>query len=332
MKTILSLCMALFIIGNSYANPNPKRKKLLDKTFSILEANVANPAWLDTQDYQNFKASLYSDAAMDLSKEDFDALVKKEREKLPFTHFQLNRIPRKKKSQAKSTSSASAPIVSWKELQPNTAYLQIRSFSIRAQPVLKAVSEIGSKNYDNLIIDLRNNTGGNLEGPIAVGTFLTNQPIDAGVFLTRKWYEQHHRPATHKEIQSLPFLMDMTYQGISKMFQEEAGFRMVIPARNNPVFTGKVYVLINENTASANEPLIELLQRGKIATLVGTKSAGAMLSAEFFTVNKKYRTFIPIADYITATGHRIDKVGVSPDIEVDPAKALDYVLENVINK
>ncbi len=330
MKTIVSVCIALFVLGSTYANPNPKRKKLLDKTFTLLEANIANPAWLDTQAYRDFKETLYSDAAMVLSQEDFDALIKKEREALPFTHFQLRPKKRKKKKSSSSTPTKRVPIVSWKELQPNTAYLRIRSFSIRAQPVIEALTEIGIDRYEHLIIDLRNNTGGNLEGPIALGTFLTNQPIDAGVYLTRKWYEQHDRPATPEEIQSFPFLKDMTYKGINKMFADEAAFRMVIPGHNNPVFKGKVYVLINQYTASANEPLIDLFKREKVATLVGSTSAGAMLSAQYFKVTKDYKMFLPIADYQTATGTRIDKVGVTPDIEVDPTTALKYVLENLI--
>lgn len=332
MKTIITFYLALFVLGNTYAHTNPKRKKLLDKTFTILEANIANPAWLDTQAYQNFKETLYSDAAMRLSQEDFDTLIKKERESLPFTHFQLRPKKRKKNTKAKSTSTKRVPIVSWKEIDPNTAYLRIRSFSVRAQPVLEAVTQIGLDRYENLIIDLRNNTGGNLEGPIVLGKFLTQQPIDAGVYLTRKWYDTHNRLATPEEIQTFPFLKDMTYEGINKMFAEEAAFRMFIPGHTNPTFKGKVFVLVNENTASANEPLIDLFKKNKIATLVGSKSAGAMLNGAYFKVTKNYKMFLPIADYQTADGTRIDKVGVSPDIEVDSAKALNYVLENLIGK
>ena len=129
----------------------------------------------------------------------------------------------------------------------------------------------------------------------------------------------------------MPFLQDFTYQGIGKMFAEQEAFRMVLPPHQHPIYKGKVFVLVNENTASACEPLIDLLKKEGIATLVGSSSAGAMLSGKWFQVNENYKVFIPISDYQTADGDRLDKKGVQPDIKVDPNQALDYVLSELIN-
>jgi carboxyl-terminal processing protease len=91
-------------------------------------------------------------------------------------------------------------------------------------------------------------------------------------------------------------------------------------------------VLIDSNTASACEPLIDLLQKKNIATLVGSNSAGEMLSGQTFKVDDNYQVFLPISDYQTADGDRLDKKGVAPDHEVDPEQALDYVLEQLIGQ
>ena len=114
------------------------------------------------------------------------------------------------------------------------------------------------------------------------------------------------------------------------MFQTQEAFRMVIPGHERPIFQGKVYVLVNHNTASACEPLIDLFQKFDIGTLVGERSAGAMLSGQTFPLNDDYDIFIPISDYQTAEGKAIDKVGIEPDVKVDSEDALTHVLEELI--
>jgi C-terminal processing protease CtpA/Prc len=39
---------------------------------------------------------------------------------------------------------------------------------------------------------------------------------------------------------------------------------------------------------------------------------------------------LPIADFITAGGYRIDKVGVAPDVERKSSEALEHVLNVLI--
>ena len=197
---------------------------------------------------------------------------------------------------------------------------------IGAEQMRNVLDEIGTDTYENLIIDLRDNGGGVLEGPVVLGQFLTAKTIDGGCHLTRKWFDRNRRPATSADIQSLPFLKDFTVKGIKKMFREEAGFRMVIPGHDRPVFKGKTYVLVNTKTASANEPLVAVFKREGIATLVGSKTAGRMLNGAWFSLGEDYTLFIPTADYLTARGNRLDKVGIQPDIEVAPGQELDHVL------
>ena len=58
-------------------------------------------------------------------------------------------------------------------------------------------------------------------------------------------------------------------------------------------------------------------------TLIGETTAGAMLSSQFFDIGDGYAVRIPIADYYTASGVRIEGVGVAADIAVEPSRALD---------
>ena len=331
MKTLITVVFAFF----TFTQPiNEERKaqriEILDKIFTTLEDNIADVRWLEEQSYKDFKSLVYSDSILALNGQDFYTTFNEGRRTLPFSHFEL--VPKRRQSTNLSDNkeipaSKAIPAVTWEEIDEKTAYLKISTFIISAEPVLKAISEIGEDKYEHLIIDLRNNGGGSVDGPVVLGQFLTQQPIDAGYYLTRKWFENHDDYPTSAQVDQMPFLQDFTFAGIGKMFAQEEAFRMVVPGHNRPVFQGKVYVLIDHWTASACEPLIDLLKKKNIATLVGEKSYGGMLSAKFFDVNDSWKIFIPIADYYTADGTKIDRVGVSPDIEVASSNAKAYVLE-----
>ena len=52
-----------------------------------------------------------------------------------------------------------------------------------------------------------------------------------------------------------------------------------------------------------------------------------MLAASPFVVSGKYMLMLPIADFYTYDGVRLDRVGVTPDIEVKSDDALNKALE-----
>ncbi|AXT20332.1 hypothetical protein D7030_04220 [Flavobacteriaceae bacterium AU392] len=330
MKTLITIFIATFILFNPIKeDPKEKRIKFLNKVFEQLETRIANPAWLETKSYKAFKKKLYKEKNLLLNENDFLSLLNKEREKLPFTHFYLKR----KKTRTTSTiNKKEGPAITWRAIDKQTAYLNARTFSGNGLAMIKALQGIGYSNYNNLIIDLRGNTGGSLDAPVILGQFLTNKAIDAGYYMTRKWFLENKRDATLKDVPSFPFLKEFTSEAIQKMYANEAAFRMVIPEHDRPIYKGNVYVLVSKHTASACEPLIDLFKKEKIATLVGVQSAGAMLSGFEYTINEEFNIFLPIADYQTANGERLDKIGVAPDVKVESEKALDYVLDILINK
>lgn len=326
MKTLFALLFCTITFANPVnTDPIEKRIETLDKMFVQLESRIANPAWLDTDSYRAFKKSLYSEESLKMSDEQLVLFINTERKKLPFTHFSLSM----KKSKSQASGSDAQPYISWRPINEQTALLNVGGFPTDPSNMIKAVSEIGVDKYDNLIIDLRGNDGGSLDAGVILARFLTTEPLDAGFYLTRKWFDNHGRQATIEDMAGFPFLEDFTYAGITKMYQQEA-FRMVLPGHNNPTFQGTVYVLSDNISASACEPLLDIVKEMEIATVVGERSNGAMLSAYWFDVNEDFRVQIPIADYQTARGDRLDKVGVMPDVLVPSQEALDHVLNVLI--
>ncbi|HEY0039486.1 MAG TPA: S41 family peptidase [Flavisolibacter sp.] len=325
----LAIIMCLLMISSKLVLANDdwkERKAMMTKVFTTLETHIANPHWLAGSAYQKFKKLMLSKRKLKLPMDEYKNLFDQKKQGLPFTHFDLIA----KAPQASEIKTVRKSPFSWKEINGATVYLDIDQFTDDATGMFQVINQIKQKQYENLVIDLRGNGGGTLDAAVVLARYLTNQSVDAGVYLTRKWYLQNKELPTAAQIASIPYLTDMTYKGIQKMFEKEAVFRMVLPPHKEPVFKGQVYLLIDKNTGSACEPFVYELKKLPNATVVGERTAGAMLSGVGFFINDKYNLFLPIADFMTADGTRIDKVGVAPDIEVKSADALDHVLGKLI--
>lgn len=304
----------------------PERYKDVQTIIQIAENHICNPAWIETDAWKSFKRTIQSEEMMQLSLQDFVKTFNVEKKKLPFTHIYLTPT---KESITKSPAMQQ-PAFELNTLNEQTALLTIRSFVADAPGMIQLVQKIQAGSYSNLIIDLRGNEGGTLDAAVVLGRFLTNESIDAGVYLSRKWFLEHRGYPEREDIQAMPFLQDMSYDGFGKMLDENGAFRMVLPPHSNPTFQGKVYVLIDGITGSTCEPLVDRLKKSGRATLVGQRTSGGMLSGRYFNVSDGLNLFLPVADYITAEGTRIDKVGVEPDVEVPAEKALDYILNTLL--
>ncbi|WP_435578077.1 S41 family peptidase [Gilvibacter sp.] len=300
------------------AEPPAKRERQIETILELTKANICNPHFLETPQWQEFVTTLEQAKTLNLNDEEFARLFNQASKKLPFSHYYLN--------YTKGGSSSSRKNFSLEEIDTNTALLNVASWSRDPQAMIKVIGQIESKGYSKLIIDLRDNTGGTLDAAVILGQYLTNQTVDAGTYITRSWFEQTADYPTQDEIAQMDYLKEMSYAEFGRMMQQPA-FRMIIPGHNNKVFEGEVMVLVNENTASTNEPLVHLIQQYHLGTLIGTKTAGNMMSGRFFKVSRKLRLFLPVADYVTAEGIRLDQLGVTPDVQVSSGQALDKAKE-----
>jgi C-terminal processing protease CtpA/Prc len=337
MQKVMMLIVFFFSLLSVDAQPSPiavaekSAYRMVEATevqqiIKVLEENICNPSWLATPEWQALAAEFQSEEMLALPLDEFQRAFNRKVKTLPFTHLFLRLINRKTTA---TPGKNTTPPFQLKALNAQTALLTVRAFASDGPAMAKLVQQIEAEGYENLIIDLRENTGGSLDAAVVLGQYLTAQPIDAGVYLTRKWFLKHDRYPTKAEIQQFPFLKDMTYPGIMKMFAENAAFRMVLPGHSNPIFNGRVVVLTSNTTASACEPFVDALKKLKVGTVVGEKTNGAMLSGSSFKINEDLRLFLPVADFMTDEGTRIDKVGIAPDIDVEADKALDYVLEEI---
>ena len=93
-----------------------------------------------------------------------------------------------------------------------------------------------------------------------------------------------------------------------------------------PHFAGRVVVLIDGGVASAAEPLADVLQATRRATLVGETTMGAVLTAVYTTLPGGWGFYFPEGTYINAAGVELERRGVRPDIAVPSARAQERPL------
>jgi C-terminal processing protease CtpA/Prc len=326
MRTIIliSVLVLTSLFGNAQQTKNSEEK--FELILELAEKNICNPALLNTPEWEDFKTIMRSDSIAQLTGKEYKRAFNRHSEDLTFSHFYL-----KYHSPKKAATKNSKKAFELEEMDGETVVLKLRQFVADAAGMQKIVKEITAKGYENLIIDLRNNGGGTLDAAVVLARFLTGEPIDSGVYLTRKWFNTNDHYPSKNEISAFPYLMDLTYEGIQKINREPA-FRVVLPPHQNPTFEGKVFVLTNGNTASTCEPVVDILKRKKVATVIGERTAGAMLSANFFRVNEEFSIFIPVADYLNEEGVRLDKKGVSPHIKTKSEEALNVALQLIATK
>jgi C-terminal processing protease CtpA/Prc len=82
-------------------------------------------------------------------------------------------------------------------------------------------------------------------------------------------------------------------------------------------FQGRVVILVNEHSASAAEMLAAFAQENRLGTIVGTKTAGRLLSGRAFHVGEGYMLGLPVAAYFTWNGALLEGIGVIPEVEAE---------------
>ena len=301
-------------------------REIAEQALALTKTKIFNTNLVQTKDWQAFEKSVLnlSEKVQDDAEMVFGFYYYAG--KLPFSHFALYRKTNNPEDLPEDTSKVE--FLDLKDVNPATTLLTIRSFAGNGNQLDSVFALIKKAAKPNLIIDLRGNSGGNISG-LKLVTNLTDKAYPGGVFLTNKWFKTHSNPPTENEVQQFTTLseanLELLWDGIHNL--DGLGIR-VIPEKT--VYQGKVFVLVDNATASTCEPIVYGLKHYKLATIIGEKTAGAMLNGEAFGLNEQWHITIPTADYYTPNGKRLDQVGVEPDIKVSFKDALDYVLKNLV--
>ena len=171
-------------------------------------------------------------------------------------------------------------------LNEKTGYIRIKNFGENTYAeMLVSLAQLANDGFENLVIDLRDNTGGYLEAAVQMANeFL---PKDRLIVYTqgRKSARQNYNSDGRGTYQHLPLV-----------------------------------VLINENSASASEIFAGAMQDNDRATIVGRRSFGKGLVQQQIAFPDGSMVRLTIARYYTPSGRCIQKpysAGETKDYEKD---------------
>jgi carboxyl-terminal processing protease len=175
-----------------------------------------------------------------------------------------------------------APVSESEIYEDKIGYVRLREFNRRATDELREdIEDLIDEGIEALILDLRNNPGGDLNQAIEVSSlFIGEGPIVQIEYANRSQLEILY--ATGRTLsQELPLI-----------------------------------VLVNGNSASASEIVSGAIQDHERGTIVGVDTFGKA-SVQSQIPFRRGAAFITTAHYLTAKGRVIDDVGNTPDIVVE---------------
>ena len=173
-------------------------------------------------------------------------------------------------------------------LDDKTGYIKIKNFGEKTYPeMLIALANLQQQGFENLVIDLRDNTGGLLQSAVQIANeFLPNKRL---IVYTQGLHSprQNYTSDGHGAYQTMPLT-----------------------------------VLINEGTASAAEIFAGAMQDNDRATIIGRRSFGKGLVQQQIPFPDGSMIRLTIARYYTPSGRCIQKPYVDGE---DPEYAQDLI-------
>lgn len=187
---------------------------------------------------------------------------------------------------------------------------------------------------DRLIIDLRGNAGGGIGGLRLMG-YLTPHRLPIGYSLTKKRATKGYKREELVQFTRIPDRKSALIWLLLRYAFIDKSIAIVTEGLGPQRFHGRIVVLTNQHTSSAGEMVAGFAKENNLANLVGTKTAGRLLSGSSFKVGHGYILGLPVAAYLTWQGALLEGTGVAPDHNVElPYEALkegrDTQLEKAI--
>lgn len=175
------------------------------------------------------------------------------------------------------------PIIEMDRVDGDIFIIKLYNFSENAPlEFRRALSEFARSGSTRLILDLRNNPGGYLEGAIDIASWF----FESGTVVAREQFGDGQ---------------EIVYR--SKGY--------------NALLNTKVVVLVNEGSASASEILAGALRDQRNIKLIGIKTFGKGSVQELTPLTDKTSLKVTIARWLTPSGTSLSENGLDPDYKVE---------------
>lgn len=174
-----------------------------------------------------------------------------------------------------------AQTVKYEMLEGQTGYLSVSEFdSVTYAQYEEALNKLTDQGMTGLIVDLRNNPGGNLN--------------------------------------TVCEMLDLVLpKGTIVYTEDKDGKRETATSDDEHQINVPMVVLVNGNSASASEIYAGAIQDYGIGKIVGTQTYGKGVVQQIFDLGDGTSVKLTIAEYFTPNGRSIDGEGITPDVEVE---------------
>lgn len=174
-----------------------------------------------------------------------------------------------------------AQTVKYEMLEGQTGYLSVSEFdSVTYAQYEEVLNELTDQGMTGLIVDLRNNPGGNLN--------------------------------------TVCEMLDLVLpKGTIVYTEDKDGKRETATSDDEHQINVPMVVLVNGNSASASEIYAGAIQDYGIGKIVGTQTYGKGVVQQIFDLGDGTSVKLTIAEYFTPNGRSIDGEGITPDVEVE---------------
>lgn len=169
-----------------------------------------------------------------------------------------------------------------KVINNDIGYIKISTFDDGCyDEFVEKYEELESQNIKSLIIDLRDNGGGIVSEALNIADTMIDK--DETLLITK-----------------------------GKSDEEE-----VTKSENDKIIDLPIVLLVNENTASASEILAAALKEDNGTTIIGKQTYGKGVIQTIYKLTDGSGLKLTTEEYFTPNHNTINKVGITPDIEVN---------------
>ncbi len=195
--------------------------------------------------------------------------------------------------------------VKWKLMEPGYGYVRITQFQDHTgEDLVKAIEGLAKQNnkeaLKGLVLDLRNNPGGLLNGAVAVSAAFLPKDVLV-VYTDGRTEDAKMRLTASKEYYLRP---------------NQDDYLKGLPAWAKTV---PMIVLVNGGSASASEIVAGALQDHRRAIILGTQTFGKGSVQTILPLGNGTAIKLTTARYYTPSGTSIQAKGITPDIVVEEA-------------
>ncbi len=225
---------------------------------------------------------LYRIAGEDVRGQDLDTVVSKIRGKIG-TKIELTVLRGEKQEEYTAEVMRDAielQTVSYEMREDGVGYLYVSGFEeVTYKQFKNAIEDLQSQDVQAIVIDLRNNPGGQL-----------NTVCD---------------------------MLDLLLpEGVIVSTKDRKGNEEVIKSDKEQLITVPLCVLVNGASASASEVFAGAIQDYGIGTIVGTTTYGKGVVQQIYPLTDGSGIKLTVSEYFTPNGRNIHGIGIEPDVEV----------------